>query len=135
MLFTFLYLIGFMIVLLGLAFEMPSLSFVCTRLWVGFGGLLGELPLLLLVLSGVWIWELSLSLNWGAYNMGVPIFTLVALGATFNFSSGITLPQHQPISLVFGTIWGQYHLGPGSALTWCGYHHGWLPLAGVGGFL
>ena len=37
---------------LGLALEMPALSFVCNRLWVGFGGLLGELPLLLLVLRG-----------------------------------------------------------------------------------
>ena len=36
MLFTSLYLIGFMIVLFGFSFEMPSLSFVCTRFSVGF---------------------------------------------------------------------------------------------------
>ena len=51
-LFTSLYLICFVIVLLGLVFEMPSLSFLSTRLWVGLGGLLVELPLLLLVIHG-----------------------------------------------------------------------------------
>ena len=62
-LFTSLYLIGFMIVLFGLPFSMPSPSFACTRSWVGFGGLLGELPLLLLVLKGIGTWGLSLLLN------------------------------------------------------------------------
>ena len=63
MLFTFLYLIGFMIVLFGLTFEMPSSSFGYNRSWVGFGGLLGELPLLLLVLKVMCTQGLSLLLN------------------------------------------------------------------------
>ena len=41
--------------------------------------------------------------------------------------------QHQPILLVFGTILGGHHIRPGSILTGCGYHCGWLPMAGVGG--
>ena len=63
MLFTFLYLIGFMIVLFGLPYEMPSSSFGCNRSWVGFGGLLGELPLLLSVFKVMCTQGLSLLLN------------------------------------------------------------------------
>ena len=82
----------------GLPFIIPSPSFACTRSWVGFGGLLGELPLLLLVLRGIWTWGLSLLLNLGACIIGAPKFTLGAFGGTFNFSSGITL--HRSINLL-----------------------------------
>ena len=43
------------------------------------------------------------------------------------------MPQHQPILPVFGTILGGHHIRPRSVLTCCGYHCGWLPMAGVWG--
>ena len=54
------------------------------------------------------------SLNWGAHTMGVPIFTLVAFGGTWHPSIQYQFsPPHQPVLLVFCTIWGRctYDLG------------------------
>ena len=86
--------------------------------------------------------------------MGLGTFTCLHCGCTYihtgclwgtcNFSSGMTpLLQHQPVSPVFGTIWGRYHIWPGSALTWCGNHCGqftigwcWeLPVATLGAWV
>ena len=75
---------------LGIVFEMPSLSFMSTRLWLGFGGHLVEVPLLLSVFMGVWTLGLSLSLTLGTCTMGAPIFT-IAFGGSGNISSGISI--------------------------------------------
>ena len=97
------------------------------------GGLLGELPLLLLVLRGVWTWGQSHLLDWGdCTSIDAPKFTLVAFGGTFNFSSSMTL--HHNINLFcqyFAPSGGDTTYGlvvslPGMDTTVAGCH--WLML-------
>ena len=95
---------------------------------VGFGGISTEPPLLLLVLKGFWTWGLSLSLNLGAHTMGAPIFILLPFGGTWHpFLQYDFTPPHQPMLLVFCTIWGRstYDLGglpPGVDISVAGCH-------------
>ena len=128
MLFTSLYLISFTVVLLSLAFEVPSLSFMSTRLWVGFGGFSVEIPLLLSVLMGVWTLGLSHPLDLGACPMGAPIFTPVAFIGTGNFSLGIT-PHHIKLFFQYLAPSGvdTIHEIHGRVFTRCRHHCGWLP--------
>ena len=63
-----------------------ALSILCMhQILGGLGGLLGELPLLLLVLRRIWTWGLLLLLNLGACILGAPKFTLAALGVLSTF--------------------------------------------------
>ena len=78
--------------------------------------------------QGFWTWGLSLLLNWGAHTMGAPIFTLVAFWWHWQlFIQYDSSPLHQPVLLVFGTIWGRstYDLGglsPGVDISVAGCH-------------
>ena len=102
MLFTSLYLIGFMIVLFGLPFAMPSSSSVCTRFWMGFS------------VSYLYYYWCSRDVD-----LGTITFTYLRClysGCTYIYTGCLwrhfqlftrynSLPQHQPILSVFGTIW------------------------------
>ena len=81
---------------------------VCTTLWVGFGGFLGELPLLLSLFSGVWTLGLSLALRCLHYGCTY-IHTCCLWWHWQLFIWYNSLLQHQPVLPV---VW---------------HHQGWIP--------
>ena len=96
---------------------------------VAFGGLSIELSVLslLLVLRCFGPWDYHLSVAYCLQSCTHPNTDYPS--HTANLISNqlfLTATKSTTFSL-FGSIWDGHHIWPGSFLTWCGHHFGWLP--------